>query len=88
MQLLQQRTKILIAEKHWETASGIGITDEMQVTIAGQAALMLLGLAFTLGAFYGVEFTPEGGAVTAAPGVLAILVGFAVWSPSRWCIRL
>lgn len=44
MALLQERTKILIAEKHWETAGGIGITDEMQVTIAGQAALMLLGV--------------------------------------------
>jgi hypothetical protein len=43
MTLLQQRTQVLVAEKHWEAVDGLTLTEEVQVTIAGQAALMLLG---------------------------------------------
>ena len=36
-------TRILIAEKSWEGCGGLTLTDEMQVTIAAQAALLVLG---------------------------------------------
>ncbi len=35
---------ILIAEKEWEGCGGQEITDEVKVTVAGQASLLLLGL--------------------------------------------
>ncbi len=36
-------TRILIAEKSWEGCGGLALTDEIQVTIAAQAALLVLG---------------------------------------------
>jgi len=41
---LRDLTRILVAEKEWEGAKGLVVTDEMKVTIAAQAALLLLGL--------------------------------------------
>jgi len=41
---LQDLVKVLIAEKHWEGAGGLELTDEIRVTIAAQACLLLLGL--------------------------------------------
>ncbi len=41
---LRQDARILVAEKYWEGCRGVQITDEIKVTIAAQAALMLLGL--------------------------------------------
>jgi Mlc titration factor MtfA (ptsG expression regulator) len=41
-QELQQDTQIFIAEKYWEGVGGLEITDEMQVTIAAQACLLVL----------------------------------------------
>jgi len=41
---LQQLTKVFVAEKHWEGCEGLDVTEEMQVTIAAQACLMLLGV--------------------------------------------
>jgi len=35
---------ILVAEKSWEGCGGLQITDEMQVTIAAQACVLLLGM--------------------------------------------
>jgi Mlc titration factor MtfA (ptsG expression regulator) len=35
-------TQVFIAEKHFEGAGGLVLTDEMRVTIAGQASLLLL----------------------------------------------
>ncbi len=35
--------RIFIAETYWEGCDGLAITDEVRVTIAGNAALMLLG---------------------------------------------
>jgi Mlc titration factor MtfA (ptsG expression regulator) len=35
--------QILLAEKHFEGCGGIALTDEMKVTIAAQAAILLLG---------------------------------------------
>jgi len=36
--------KVLVAEKNWEGCGGFVITDEVKVTIAAQAALLLLGI--------------------------------------------
>lgn len=36
--------QIFIAEKHWEGAGGLELTDEIRVTISAQACLLLLGL--------------------------------------------
>ena len=44
MEALQKRVKIFVAEKHWEGCEGLGLTEEVKVTIAGQACLMLLGV--------------------------------------------
>src|SRR6266576_7321334 len=35
-------TQVFLAEKHFEGAGGLELTDEMRVTIAGQACLLLL----------------------------------------------
>jgi Mlc titration factor MtfA (ptsG expression regulator) len=40
-------TRILVAEKDWEGGGGLEVTEEMQVVIAAQAALLLLGLEHT-----------------------------------------
>jgi MtfA peptidase len=42
-QLLRDDTRIFVAEKFWEGCRGLRITEEIKVTIAGQACLMLLG---------------------------------------------
>ena len=41
---LRDDLRILIAEKSWEGCGGLGLTDEMRVTIAGQACLLTLCL--------------------------------------------
>ena len=41
---LQQRMKVFVNEKNWEGCHGLEITDEIKVTIAAQACLMLLGV--------------------------------------------
>jgi hypothetical protein len=41
---LRDITRILVAEKYWESAGGLFVTDEMKVTVAAQAALLLLGM--------------------------------------------
>lgn len=41
---LKDRTKVFVAEKHWEGCDGLKLTEEIKVTIAGQACLMLLGV--------------------------------------------
>jgi len=43
MSKLQQCVKIFIAEKTWEGIDGLEIDDEIRVTVAAQACLMLLG---------------------------------------------
>jgi Mlc titration factor MtfA (ptsG expression regulator) len=37
-------TRVMVSEKNWEAYSGLVMTDEIKVTIAGTAALMLLGV--------------------------------------------
>ena len=39
---LLAHTKIFLAEKHFEAAGGLELTDEIKVTIAAQACLLLL----------------------------------------------
>src|SRR4051794_39794649 len=41
---LRDTTRVLIAEKVWEGCGGLFVSEEMKVTIAAQAALLLLGL--------------------------------------------
>ena len=41
---LWQRLTIIVHEKHWVPATGFAVTEEMQVTIAAQASLLLLGI--------------------------------------------
>jgi hypothetical protein len=35
--------RIFVSEKHWEGCGGLGMTDEIRVTVAAQACLLLLG---------------------------------------------
>lgn len=41
---LKEIVKIMVAEKNWEGLEGLSVTEEMKVTIAGQAAMLLLGV--------------------------------------------
>jgi Mlc titration factor MtfA (ptsG expression regulator) len=41
---LRDDLRILVAEKEWEGCGGLSVTEEMQVTIAAQASLLLLGI--------------------------------------------
>ena len=41
--LLRDNMRILVAEKYWEGCGGLQVTEEMKVTIAAQACLLLLG---------------------------------------------
>ena len=40
---LEDGTRILIAEKSWEGVQGLALTDEIKVTVAGMASLLVLG---------------------------------------------
>jgi len=40
---LRDALRIFVAEKSWEGCRGLAITDEIKVTIAGQACLLVLG---------------------------------------------
>src|SRR5262249_20618642 len=40
---LRNLVRIFVAEKNWEGCGGLVITDEIRVTIAGQACLLILG---------------------------------------------
>ena len=41
---LKSMVQVFVAEKEWEGCQGLEITEEIKVTIAGQACLMLLGI--------------------------------------------
>jgi MtfA peptidase len=47
-QHLTELTQVFIAEKAWEGCNGLELTDEIRVTIAGQACLLLLGFEHDL----------------------------------------
>jgi Mlc titration factor MtfA (ptsG expression regulator) len=40
---LRELVQVFVAEKHWEGCGGLELTEEMQVTIAAQACVLLLG---------------------------------------------
>lgn len=42
-QRLRDLVQVFVAEKHWEGCGGLELTDEMRLTIAGCACLLLLG---------------------------------------------
>ncbi len=42
-QKLRRDTQVFVAEKNWEGCGGLTVTDEMRVTIAAQACLLVLG---------------------------------------------
>jgi Mlc titration factor MtfA (ptsG expression regulator) len=42
--MLRELVQVFVAEKNWEGCKGLTVTDEMKVTIAGQACLLLLGI--------------------------------------------
>lgn len=42
---LRDLVQVFVAEKNWEGCGGLELTDEMRVTIAVQAALLVLGLS-------------------------------------------
>jgi len=44
IEALQKRVKIFVAEKHWEGCEGLQLNEEIKVTVAAQACLMLLGV--------------------------------------------
>jgi Mlc titration factor MtfA (ptsG expression regulator) len=41
---LEDIVQVLVEEKHWEGCGGLEITDEIRVTIAAQAGVLLLGM--------------------------------------------
>ena len=43
---LEDDANELVVMKHWEAAYGFVMTDEVRVSIAAQAALLILGLDF------------------------------------------
>jgi Mlc titration factor MtfA (ptsG expression regulator) len=45
---LRQLVQVFIAEKNWEGCNGLELSDEIQVTIAGQACLLVLELEHVL----------------------------------------
>ncbi len=47
-QHLRDLTQVFVAEKHWEGAGGLELDDDIRVTIASQACLLILGLEHAL----------------------------------------
>ena len=43
--ILETTTDWLLRHKHWEAAGGFALSDEITVTIAAQAALLVVGLS-------------------------------------------
>src|SRR3954454_12269870 len=41
---LRDDLRVFVAEKNWEGCGGLTVTDEMKVTIAAQACVLLLGI--------------------------------------------
>jgi hypothetical protein len=42
---LRDIARVLVAEKNWEGCGGLTVTDEMRLTVAAQAGLMLIGMS-------------------------------------------
>ena len=43
--ILRQIVQVFVAEKEWIGCEGLRVSDEMKVTVAGQASLLILGLS-------------------------------------------
>lgn len=43
-QRVREYVQVFVAEKHWEGCGGLTMTDEIRVTIAAQAAVLVLGM--------------------------------------------
>jgi Mlc titration factor MtfA (ptsG expression regulator) len=75
---LQRIVRVLVAEKSWEGCGGLVVTEEMQVVIAAQAALLVLGLEVTdyprvhSILVYPSTFVVSGRIAAAGPGVHAV----------------
>jgi hypothetical protein len=41
--MVQAVVRVFVAEKHWDAGTGLTVTDEMKVTVAAQASLLVLG---------------------------------------------
>ena len=50
---VEQIVQVLAAEKDWAGGAGLAVTEQMKVTVAGQAAILVLGLAGMLPALIG-----------------------------------
>ncbi len=48
MQHLRELVQVFVAEKRWEGCGGLALTDEIEVTVAAQACLMVLALPHDL----------------------------------------
>jgi Mlc titration factor MtfA (ptsG expression regulator) len=44
-EIVRQVTQVFVAEKHWAGGGGLAVTDEMKVTVAAQASLLVLGFS-------------------------------------------
>ena len=72
----------LLAEKRWEAARGFELTDEMRLTIAAQAALLILGLDLDGYREVGIDHrAPDHDGAAAASGP----VRWPAWSPTTRC---
>src|SRR5262245_41657003 len=47
-QRLRELVQVFVAEKEWEGCGGLVLTDEIRVSIAGQACLLILNLHHSL----------------------------------------
>lgn len=47
-QRLRDLVRVFVAEKHWEGCGGLAVTDEVRITIAAHACLLVLGLPHEL----------------------------------------
>lgn len=75
---IEDLSRILIAEKYWEGCGGLTLIDEMKITIAAQACLLILNLGRRDGRAVPVEDAEI------YPGVRAILVyPSGYFAPSR-----
>jgi Mlc titration factor MtfA (ptsG expression regulator) len=61
---LRDDLRVFVAEKRWEGCGGLAITEEMKVTIAAQACLMLLGLEH--------DYFARVGTILVYPGVVRL----------------
>lgn len=78
---LRSLVQVFVAEKYWEGCGGLELTDEIRVTIAGLACLLVLGLEHTL--YSNVETILVYPSTVIAPGQRsAIAAGITLEEPA------